>query len=105
MFTDLRLIVFVGFIGLAVGSLGGAFITWLIIRQSQLNRELAALRAEMERLARPRRAWLDEIRLDARSELLAAAQLMKLSVHDGLDALNRLSPKLAQEVVDEVMRR
>ena len=80
-----------------VGTLSGAFITWLIIQVYQLRRELAALQ-------RPRRVWLDEIRLDARTELLATAQLMKLSVHDGLDALRRISPQLAEEVVKEVMR-
>ncbi len=99
----------VGLLGLGIGSLTGALITWTVFQQqqqqAQLGRELAALRAEVEKLSRPRRAWMDEVRLDVRTELLATAQLLKLSVHDGLDALRRLSPGLAEEVIREVMRR
>lgn len=91
---------------LVVGSaLSGAFLAWLILQRQHDHRRIDALERQMAELMRPRRFWYDEGRLDERTGLLAAAQLMKLSVQDGLDALRRLSPGLADEVVNDVMRR
>lgn len=94
-----------GGVALLSGAIGGCALTALANRWRQDRQRIAELESKVLELSKPRRAWLDEIRLDARTEVLATAQLMKLSVHDGLDALRRLSPGLAEEVVEDVMRK
>jgi hypothetical protein len=94
-----------GGIALLAGAIGGCALTMLANHWQQDRQRIAELESKVLELSKPRRAWLDEIRLDARTEVLATAQLMKLSVHDGLDALRRLSPGLAEEVIEDVMRK
>lgn len=94
---------------LALAALIGGFVSWIATRwyyeRQKQNERIAHLERQVSELIKPRRFWYDEGRMDERVGLLAAAQLMKLSVHDGLDALRRLSPGLAEEVVEDVMGR
>jgi len=89
----------------AVSAISGALIIWLTFSKNIQNDRIAALEKQVADLSKPKRFWYDEGRMDERTGLLAAAQLLKLSVQDSLDALRRLSPQLADEVVDDVMRR
>ena len=82
------------------GSLAaGAGLTWLVMTIRRQAERIADLE---RRAARPGPHWAEELRLDHRAQLVSVAALVKLSARDNLDALVRLSPELAREVVQEI---
>jgi hypothetical protein len=103
----------VGLLGAVLASaITGSAVTWIAMRlnhehheRQRLAGEVAKLAEEVARLSRSKRQWLDEVKLDARTGMLNAVTLWELSVRDGLDALNRLSPERAWRVVDEVLKK
>lgn len=65
--------------------------------------QLDALREQQAKpLPAAVREWAANRELDHRAQLLSVAALVKLSARDNLDALKRLSPEMALEVIGEV---
>ncbi len=72
---------------------------WLLMRLRQQDREIAELRA---RVNRPAPQWAQEMQLDHRAQLVSLAALVQLAARDNLDALIRLSPEMASETIREL---
>lgn len=103
----------VALIPYALGGLAGGGVVWLAMTASQLRREIAELRrrAEIERLSSAAAPHTHNggalaggtlQALEHRAQLLSVAALVKLAARDNLDALIRVSPEMADEVLREL---
>lgn len=87
----------------AAAGLSAAGVVWLIMTVNLLRARVAELE-QVKRQPAPAatQAWADNLKLDHRAQLLAVAALVKLSARDQLDALQRLSPEMVREVVQDI---
>ena len=85
------------------GGVAAGGVVWLLMTISQLRARLVELeRAQRQPVPAATQAWADNLKLDHRAQLLAVAALVKLSARDQLDALQRLSPEMVREVVQDI---
>lgn len=93
-----------------VTALAAGGVVWLTQTIGQLRARLTEQAQQIEALrqeqAKPLpvavREWAANRDLDHRAQLLSVAALVKLSARDSLDALQRVSPEMALEVIGDV---
>lgn len=85
------------------GTLAAGAVVWLLMTVGQLRARIVELEQAAKQpapTATPQ--WAESMKLDHRAQLLSIAGLVKLGVTDNLDALMRISPEMAREVVERV---
>jgi len=98
----MALYLFVGFVCALLGAAFGALITAVVgLVLFAFWRELSGLRHDLAGQERARGRLYRESLEDQRAVAVQAAALIKLSAHDQLDALRRLSPEMARQVIAE----
>lgn len=85
-------------LALVAGGLGVGAVVWLVMT---LDRQAAEI-ADLKRKQADGPAWSQEMKLSHRQQLVSIAALNQQATRDLLDALMRVSPDMAREVIEEV---
>lgn len=85
-------------LALAAGGLVVGAIVWLVMTLDRQAGEIADLRRRQQ----DGPAWSQEMKLNHRQQLVSIAALNQQATRDLLDALMRVSPEMAREVIQEV---